>query len=37
MMREVARRFNHIYGREVGFEDKARAAAKKLGSHKARC
>jgi tryptophanyl-tRNA synthetase len=36
MMREVARRFNHIYGREVGFEDKAKAAAKKLGSRKAK-
>src|SRR5206468_7132063 len=36
MMRELARRFNHIYGREAGFEDKAKAAAKKLGSRKAR-
>ena len=36
MMREVARRFNHIYGREIGFEDKAKAAAKRLGSRKAR-
>ena len=36
MMREVARRFNHIYGREAGFEDKAKAAAKKLGSRKAK-
>src|SRR6266704_1733372 len=36
MMREVARRFNHIYGREPGFEDKAKAAAKKLGSRKAK-
>jgi len=34
--REVARRFNHLYGREEGFEDKARAAVKKLGSKKAR-
>jgi len=34
--RELARRFNHIYGREPGFEDKARAAVKKLGSKKAR-
>jgi tryptophanyl-tRNA synthetase len=34
--REVARRFNHLYGREVGFEDKAREAVKKLGSKRAR-
>ena len=34
--RELARRFNHIYGREPGFEDKARAAVKKLGSKKAK-
>jgi len=31
MTREVARRFNYLYGREVGFEDKAIDAAKKLG------
>src|SRR6266436_3807326 len=36
MMREVARRFNHVYGREPGFEEKATAAAKKLGSRKAK-
>src|SRR5438876_1057994 len=36
MMREVARRFNHVYGREAGFEEKAKAAAKKLGSRKAK-
>ena len=35
-MREIARRFNHVYGREPGFEDKALAAAKKLGSRKAK-
>ncbi len=35
-MRELARRFNHIYGREPGFEEKAKAAAKKLGAKKAR-
>ncbi|ROH88418.1 tryptophan--tRNA ligase [Pseudomethylobacillus aquaticus] len=29
--REIARRFNHIYGREPGFEAKALAAIKKLG------
>jgi len=31
-----ARRFNHLYGREPGFEDKATAAVKKMGSKKAR-
>jgi tryptophanyl-tRNA synthetase len=36
LVRELARRFNHIYGREPGFEDKAKAAVKKLGSRKAR-
>jgi tryptophanyl-tRNA synthetase len=36
LMREIARRFNHVYGRETGFEDKARAAAKKMGSRKAK-
>ncbi|OGA30345.1 MAG: tryptophan--tRNA ligase [Betaproteobacteria bacterium RIFCSPLOWO2_02_FULL_65_24] len=35
-MREIARRFNHVYGREPGFEEKARAAAKKMGTRKAR-
>ena len=34
--REVARRFNHLYGREPGYEDKAKAAVKKMGSKKAR-
>jgi len=29
--REIARRFNHIYGREPGFEEKAEAAIRKLG------
>ncbi|NMG42364.1 tryptophan--tRNA ligase [Aromatoleum toluvorans] len=29
--REAARRFNHMFGREPGFEDKAREAVKKLG------
>jgi tryptophanyl-tRNA synthetase len=32
--REIARRFNHIYGREPGFEEKAEAAIKKLGNKK---
>ena len=35
-MREIARRFNHVYGREPGFEEKAIAAVKKLGSRKAK-
>ncbi len=34
--RELARRFNHIYGKEPGFEEKAESAVKKLGSKKAR-
>ena len=34
--REIARRFNHIYGKEHGFEEKAQAAVKKLGSKKAK-
>ncbi|HQT00905.1 MAG: tryptophan--tRNA ligase [Hydrogenophilales bacterium 16-64-46] len=34
--REICRRFNHLYGREPGFEEKAQAAVKKLGSKKAR-
>jgi tryptophanyl-tRNA synthetase len=34
--REIARRFNHIYGREPDFEEKAAKAVKKLGSKKAR-
>ena len=36
LTRELARRFNHIYGREPGFEEKAQAAIKKLGSKKAK-
>jgi tryptophanyl-tRNA synthetase len=32
MMREIARRFNHLYGKEKDFEQKARDAVKKLGS-----
>lgn len=36
LMREVARRFNHLYGREPDFEEKARAAAKKMGSRKSK-
>ena len=34
--REIARRFNHLYGREADFEDKAREAVRKLGSKRAR-
>jgi len=29
--REVARRFNHLYGREPGYEDLCRSAIKKMG------
>jgi tryptophanyl-tRNA synthetase len=36
LTREVARRFNHIYGREPGFAEKAEAAIKKLGGKKAK-
>lgn len=36
LVREMARRFNNIYGREAGFEEKAKAAMKKLGTKKAR-
>ena len=31
MTREIARRFNHIYGRDPGFEDLAEVAVRKLG------
>jgi tryptophanyl-tRNA synthetase len=34
--REIARRFNHLYGREPGFEDKALLAVKRLGGRKAK-
>jgi tryptophanyl-tRNA synthetase len=34
--REIARRFNHVYGREPGFEQKAEAAVKKLGARRAK-
>lgn len=36
MMREIARRFNYLYGREKGFEEKAQDAVKKLGSKRAK-
>jgi tryptophanyl-tRNA synthetase len=34
--REIARRFNHLYGREADFEEKARLAVKKLGAKRAK-
>ena len=34
--REIARRFNHVFGREEGFEKKAEAAIKKLGAKRAK-
>lgn len=36
LTREVARRFNHIYGREPGFEEMAEAAIKKMGKKQAK-
>jgi len=36
LTREVARRFNHLYGREPGFEEKAEAAVKKMGKKNAK-
>ena len=36
MMREIARRFNYLYGREKDFEEKARDAVKKLGTKRAK-
>ena len=36
LTREIARRFNHIYGREPGFEAAAEAAVKKMGKKNAR-
>ncbi len=36
LTREIARRFNHLFGRELGFEEKAEAAIKKLGGKKAK-
>lgn len=34
--RDVARRFNHLYGREADFEDKAEAAIRRLGKKTAK-
>jgi tryptophanyl-tRNA synthetase len=36
LTREVARRFNHLYGREPRFEEKAEAAIKKMGAKNAK-
>ena len=36
LTREVARRFNHIYGREPGFEEHAVAAIRKMGKKAAK-
>ncbi|MDG0998361.1 MAG: tryptophan--tRNA ligase, partial [Gammaproteobacteria bacterium] len=36
LTREVARRFNHMYGRDAGYEDMALAAIKKLGKKAAK-
>ena len=36
LTREVARRFNHIYGREQGFEEKAAKAISKMGKKNAK-
>ncbi|PCC99742.1 tryptophan--tRNA ligase [Halopseudomonas pelagia] len=34
--REVARRFNHLYGKEAGFEERAEAAVHKMGKKAAK-
>jgi tryptophanyl-tRNA synthetase len=34
--REIARRFNHMFGRDAGFEQKAEEAIRKLGSRRSR-
>jgi len=36
LTREVARRFNHLYGREPGFEEKAEEAKHKMGKKNAK-
>ena len=36
LTREVARRFNHLYGREPDFEERAEAAVKKMGKKNAK-
>ena len=36
MTREIARRFNHLFGGEPGFEEKANEAIRKLGAKRAK-
>ena len=36
LTREVARRFNHLYGREPGYEENAEAALRKMGKQAGR-
>ena len=36
LTREIARRFNHLYGREPGFTEKAQHAIRKMGKKSAR-
>lgn len=36
LTREVARRFNHVYGREPGYEENAEAALRKMGKQAGR-
>ena len=36
LTRELARRFNHLFGREIGFEERCRAALRKLSSKNAK-
>lgn len=36
LTRELARRFNYLFGREPGFEEKAEAAIRKMGKKQAR-
>jgi tryptophanyl-tRNA synthetase len=36
LVREIARRFNHLYGKDEDFEEKAEAAIKKLGKKQAK-
>ncbi len=36
LAREIARRFNYLYGRDPGFEEKAEVAARKMGKKNAR-
>jgi len=36
LTRDIARRFNHLFGREQGFEQKAEGAVKKMGPKKAK-